>query len=79
MNRDHQRNQSNTGYSDPIFFLDFIYLLLEKGKGGREASICERNIYWLPPAHPQLGTWPTTQACVLTGIKPATLWFAADA
>ena len=28
--------------------------------------ICERNIDWLPLARPQLGTWPTTQACALT-------------
>ena len=27
----------------------------------------ERNIDWLPLAHPQLGTWPATQACALTG------------
>ena len=52
-------------------FLNFIYLLLERGEGGRkrgrETSMCERKINWLPLAHPQLGTWPTTQACVLTG------------
>ena len=27
----------------------------------------ERNIDQLPFTHPQLGTWPTIQACVLTG------------
>ena len=27
--------------------------------------MCERNISWLPPAHPQPGTWFTTQACAL--------------
>ena len=26
--------------------------------------MCERNIDWLPLAHPLLGTWPATQACV---------------
>ena len=26
----------------------------------------ERNINHLPLTHPQLGTWPATQACVLT-------------
>ena len=30
----------------------------------------ERNIsVWLPLAHPLLGTWPTTQACALTGNR----------
>ena len=24
---------------------------------------------WLPLTHPQLGTWPTTQACALTGSQ----------
>ena len=50
-----------------FFFLkDFIYLSLERG-GGREKER-ERNISgWLPLTHPLLGTWPATQACVLTG------------
>ena len=29
--------------------------------------MCERYINWLPPARSQLGTWPATQACALTG------------
>ena len=30
----------------------------------------ERNInVWLPLTHPLLGTWPATQACVLTGNR----------
>ena len=36
-------------------------------KKGRETSVCERYINWLPLTHPQLRTWPTTQACALTG------------
>ena len=36
-------------------FLDFIYLFLEKeegrGKSGKETSVCERNINWLPLTH----------------------------
>ena len=33
--------------------------------GGRKRG---RNIsVWLPLMHPVLGTWPTTQACALTG------------
>ena len=31
----------------------------------RDTSIC--CLYWLPVARPQLGTWPATQACALTG------------
>ena len=41
------------------------YLCLER-VGGREKER-DRNINGLPLAHPQLGTWPVTQACALTG------------
>ena len=61
-----QRNSiTKTIMFSPLFKKDFIYLFLERGEGkGKER---ERNInMWLPPAHPQLGTWPTTQACALT-------------
>ena len=43
---------------------DFIYLFLERVEK-REKNI---NV-WLPLAHPPLGTWPTTQACTLTGNR----------
>ena len=33
----------------------------------------ERNIDLLPLAHPQLGTWPATQACALTGNQTSNL------
>ena len=33
----------------------------------------ERNIYQLPLTRPQLGTWPTTQACALTGNQTGDL------
>ncbi|KAF6088460.1 hypothetical protein HJG60_008285 [Phyllostomus discolor] len=53
-----------------FFFKDFIYLFLEgrgKKKRGREKER-ERNInVQLPLECPQLGNWPTTQACALTG------------
>ena len=43
-----------------------MYLFLERGEGKEKAR--ERNInVWLPLARPPLGTWPTTQACALTG------------
>ena len=47
-----------------LFFKDFICLFLER----EERKEKERNInVWLPLMHPLLGTWPTTQACALTG------------
>ena len=48
------------------FFKDFIYLFLERGEGREKER--EKNInVLLPLACPQLGTWPVTQACPLTG------------
>ena len=47
----------------------FIYLFLEKGGGkerGRRILMCKRDSDQLPLACPELGTWPTTQACTLT-------------
>ena len=40
-------------------------------KRGIEA--CERYIDWLPLTLPQLGTWPTTQACALSGNQTSNL------
>ena len=37
-----------------FFFKDFIYLFLEGGEGREKER--ERNIEWLPLAHPQQGT-----------------------
>ena len=46
----------------------FIYLFLERGE--RKEKERERNInVWLPLADTLLGTWPTTQACDLTGNR----------
>ena len=45
-----------------------FYLFLDIGEG-RERE-WERNIsVWLSLVHPQLGTWPATQACALTGNR----------
>ena len=42
----------------------FIYFYRREGREkGRERNI---NV-WLPLTHPLLGTWPTSQACALTG------------
>ena len=44
----------------------FLYLFLERWEGKEKKR--ERNInVWLPLTHPQLGTWPSTLACALTG------------
>ena len=66
-----------------FFKILFIYFWRE-GKGGRkrgrETSMCERNInVWLPLARPQLGTWPTTQACALIGNRTSDLSFGLQA
>ena len=43
-----------------------MYLFLERREGREKER--ERNIHvWLPHMRPLLGTWPTTQACALTG------------
>ena len=48
------------------FLKYFIYLFLHRGEGREKET--KRNInVWLPLAFPLPGTWPTTQACVLTG------------
>ena len=47
-----------------IFSILKILFILERGREKER----ERNItVWLPLALPPLGTWPTTQACTLTG------------
>ena len=51
-----------------FFFKDFIYLFLERGEGREKER--ERNInVWLLLMWPPLRTWPTIQACALTGNR----------
>ena len=56
-------------YVEDLFiylFKDFIYFFLERGEEKEKER--ERNInVWLSLTCPQLGTWPATQACALTG------------
>ena len=49
------------------YFLKILFILyLDRGEGREKER--ERNInVWLPLARPLWGTWPTTQACALTG------------
>ena len=44
----------------------FERIFLEK-RGKETPMMCKRNTNWLSLACPQLGTWPATQACALTG------------
>ena len=45
----------------------FNLFIFREGMAGRKR---ERNVnVWLPLVHPLLGTWPTTQACALTGNR----------
>ena len=57
-----------------FFKKDFIYCL-EEGKEGRdrETLMCERNINQVSLVHPQLGPWPSTQACALSGNRTGKL------
>ena len=64
-------------YSVYVHRIHFIYLLLEKGKGREKER--ERNInVWLPLTCPQPGTRLEIQACAMTGIQTATLWFTGQ-
>ena len=57
-------------YIQMSFFLfkKRFYLFLERGEEKEKER--ERNInVWLPDTCPLLGTWPATQACVLTGNR----------
>ena len=59
-----------------FFFLRFYLFLRERGKGEgeRERHQCvKKYISGLSLACPQLGTWPTTQACALTSSQTGNL------
>ena len=45
--------------------LKFLFIFLDRGEGGEKERKRHINV-WLPLMRPLLGTWPTTQACVLT-------------
>ena len=58
------------------FLFKVLFIFREMGREGgrgRETSMCEGYIHQLPPASLQLGTWPTTQACALTGDRTGDL------
>ena len=48
------------------FLKDYFYLFVERREGREKER--ERNVnVWLPFMCPSPGTWPTTQACALSG------------
>ena len=49
-----------------IFFLDFIYLSLERGEGRRKERERNTNV-WLPLVHPLWRAWLRTKTYALTG------------
>ena len=60
----------DNGIANPIcfffFFSKILFIYLEGGEGKEKNR--EKNInVWLPLTCPLLRTWPTTQACALTG------------
>ena len=48
-----------------LFKKVFIYLFLERGREGEREG--EKHQCVVASPVPQLGTWPTSQACALTG------------
>ena len=64
---------SSPGRNPNYVCLRFSFFLFREGKEREKEK--ERNIsVWLPLARPLLGTWPTTQACALTGNQTGDLW-----
>ena len=55
----------------------YLFIFRERGRGG-ETLMCKRYIDQLPFTHPQLGIWPATQACALTGNQTSDLWFTGQ-
>ena len=53
-----------------------MYLFLERGEGREKER--ERNIDRPPLACSQLGTWPATPACALSGNRTVTLQFSGQ-
>ena len=47
------------------FFKRFIYLVLERWEGTEKERVRNTDVQEIRP--PQLGAWPATQACALTG------------
>ena len=50
-------------------FLKRFYLLIFRERGREGEREGEKHHVWLPLRGPPLGTWPTAQACALTGNR----------
>ena len=64
-----------------FFKILFIYFLESRREGerGREKSMCERYINWLPLTCPQLGNRVCNPGmCPDWGVEPATFWVAGQ-
>ena len=60
----------NSSVSKPVYFNDifkrfYLFIFRERGREGERQG--EKQQCVLPLEHPLVGTWPTTQACALTG------------
>ena len=51
----------------PFLVISLSLTFLNFFREGRRKGERERNIDWFPLTFPQLGTWPTAQACAVTG------------
>ena len=51
-----------------IFLKNYLFIFLERGERREKEKVRNINV-WLPLAHPPPETWPTTQACALTGNR----------
>ena len=53
-------------FTGVYIFKDFIYLFLERGEGREKERERDINV-WMFLKRPLLETWPTIQACALSG------------
>ena len=69
----HEATHSQNSVCWEVFFFLRFYLFIFRWRG-RETTMCQRNIDWLPLIHPQLGTGLQPRPMPLTGIKSFSLW-----
>ena len=65
--------------SKPVYILLFVWLFVCFRWGWRDGErVGEKHQCVVASGMPPTGdlTWPTTQACALTGNEPVTLWFS---
>ena len=59
------------GFCWEVVFFNYLLIFRERGRGRREreASMCEEKHWFAASCMPPTGTWPTAQACALTGSQ----------